>query len=87
MKRICVFCGSSPGAKPEYSQTAKDLGATLALNGYELIYGGSDLGLMGVVAQSVLDNNGRVQWGQMRGASQYICFRRHRTHVPLHLFP
>ena len=60
MKRICVFCGSSPGADPKFKETAAALGKEIALRGWELIYGGSDLGLMGVVAQSTVDNGGRV---------------------------
>jgi uncharacterized protein (TIGR00730 family) len=60
MKKVCIFCGSSPGAKPEYREAAEELGKTIAQKGLDLIYGGSDLGLMGVVAQSALDNNGRV---------------------------
>lgn len=60
MKRICVYCGSSLGSDPIYQKAARDLGSYLALNEIELVYGGSDLGLMGVIANSVLKNNGKV---------------------------
>lgn len=54
MQKICVFCGSSPGAKIEYSQAAEELGKVMAESGMELIYGGSDLGLMGILAHSAI---------------------------------
>jgi len=60
MNKICVFCGSSPGAKPEYARAAKELGATIARMGIEVIYGASDLGLMGIMAQGALDEGGKV---------------------------
>jgi uncharacterized protein (TIGR00730 family) len=57
---VCVFCGSAPGARPSYSQAARDLGAGLACAGITLVYGGGRLGLMGIVADSVLQAGGRV---------------------------
>lgn len=60
MKRICVFCGSSPGARPEYTEVAVAMGKALAANGLELVYGGGRVGLMGVVADAVLAAGGRV---------------------------
>ncbi len=60
IKRICVFCGSSPGARPEYTQTAKQLGQILASKKIGLVYGGSNVGLMGSVALGVLDAGGEV---------------------------
>jgi uncharacterized protein (TIGR00730 family) len=60
MKRICVFCGSNSGANPLYAQTAAAVGAFLAQNEIELVYGGGRVGLMGVVADSVLQNGGRA---------------------------
>jgi uncharacterized protein (TIGR00730 family) len=59
-KRICVFCGSSHGANPAYTQAAKDLGGELAQRGIELVYGGGNVGLMGVVADAVLAGGGHV---------------------------
>jgi uncharacterized protein (TIGR00730 family) len=60
MNKICVFCGSSPGAKLEYSQAAEELGRTIATRGMELVYGGSDLGLMGIVALAAIEGGAHV---------------------------
>jgi uncharacterized protein (TIGR00730 family) len=60
MKRICVFCGSSPGARPEYRERARELGALLARRGLGLVYGGGSVGLMGVVADGALSAGGEV---------------------------
>jgi uncharacterized protein (TIGR00730 family) len=59
-KSICVFCGSAPGVRPSYSAAARELGVALARNGMTLVYGGGRLGLMGIVADSVLQAGGRV---------------------------
>jgi len=61
MKRICVNCGSSPGFAPCYMAMARRLGQVLADRGYELIYGGADVGLMGEVANTVLQAGGVVR--------------------------
>jgi uncharacterized protein (TIGR00730 family) len=58
--RICVFCGSSPGRSPAYTATARRLGALLAARGIGLVYGGGNVGLMGVVADAVLADRGEV---------------------------
>jgi uncharacterized protein (TIGR00730 family) len=60
IKSICVFCGSAPGVRPGYSAAAKELGVALARNGMTLVYGGGRLGLMGIVADAVLQAGGRV---------------------------
>lgn len=60
IKRVCVFCGSSPGARPEYVQAAQQLGLALARQKIELIYGGGRIGLMGQIARTVLDAGGQV---------------------------
>lgn len=60
MKSICVFCGSSPGQSPIYSAAAKRLGAYLAQQQIELVYGGAQVGLMGAVADGCLEAGGRV---------------------------
>jgi uncharacterized protein (TIGR00730 family) len=60
MKRICVFCGSSPGARPEYVQAARQLGAIVAQRKIGLVFGGGKVGMMGQLAQAVLENNGEV---------------------------
>ena len=60
MKRVCVFCGSSPGASPTYAATAQRVGALLAQRGLTLVYGGGNVGLMGVLADAVLAHGGHV---------------------------
>ena len=60
MKRICVFCGSSLGTKPEYVRAAVLLGQTLANKNIGLVYGGGSVGLMGKIAHAVLQHGGDV---------------------------
>lgn len=60
MKRVCVFCGSSPGTRPEYRDTARLLGRTLAHRRLGLVYGGGSVGLMGVLADAALEAGGEV---------------------------
>lgn len=60
MKRICVYCGSSLGINSAHQNMARQLGKYLAISNIELVYGGSDMGLMGAIANSVLQNNGKV---------------------------
>lgn len=58
--RICVFCGSSPGGHGFYREQAAVFGQLLAERGIELVYGGAQVGLMGVLANAVLGAGGRV---------------------------
>ncbi|MEQ8331296.1 MAG: TIGR00730 family Rossman fold protein [Longimicrobiales bacterium] len=51
---VCVYCGSSPGARPEYTEAAVELGRGLARRGWGLVYGGASVGLMGTVADAAL---------------------------------
>ncbi|WP_349370338.1 TIGR00730 family Rossman fold protein [Salinarimonas sp.] len=60
MRRICVFCGSNPGHDPAYRAAAVALGETLAARGIGLVYGGASVGLMAVVADTVLAAGGEV---------------------------
>lgn len=60
MKRICVYCGSSPGWRAEYEAAAASLGAELLRRGIGLVYGGASKGLMGVLADAVLAGGGKV---------------------------
>jgi uncharacterized protein (TIGR00730 family) len=60
MKRICVYCGSSPGNNPAYAAAARELAGVLVRHELELVYGGADKGLMGVIADAVLEQGGRV---------------------------
>jgi len=60
MKRICVFCGSSAGSRPEYRACAEELGAELVRRNVGLVYGGGNVGLMGAIADSVLKAGGEA---------------------------
>lgn len=60
MKNICVYCGSSPGNQPIYAEGARSLARALVANNFGLVYGGSNLGLMGVVAEEVLAQGGNA---------------------------
>ena len=60
MRRVCVFCGSSIGNQPAYREAAEAMGALLAERGIGLVYGGGNVGLMGVIADAVLASGGDV---------------------------
>ncbi len=60
MQRICVFCGSSSGARPEYAAQAEALGEAIVRHGCSLVYGGGKVGLMGIIADAVLACGGEV---------------------------
>jgi uncharacterized protein (TIGR00730 family) len=60
MKRICVYCGSSAGVNPVHREAAVHLGTLLASRGIGLVYGGGNVGLMGVIADAVLHAGGEV---------------------------
>ncbi len=60
MKSICVFCGSSLGCNDAYINAARDLGALLAQRSIRLVYGGANVGLMGVLANACLEHGGTV---------------------------
>ncbi len=60
VKRVCIFCGSSPGSKPIYSEKARDTGRVLAENNIGLVYGGGKVGIMGAVAQAAMEAKGEV---------------------------
>ncbi|TIA86634.1 hypothetical protein E3P99_03627 [Wallemia hederae] len=57
---ICIYSGSSIGNKTVYTEAAQSIGRTLAASGITLVYGGGDAGLMGTVARSALESNGKV---------------------------
>ena len=59
-QRICVFCGSNSGTNPAYRDTAVTMGRLLSERGIELVYGGGNVGLMGVLADAVLASGGKV---------------------------
>ena len=60
MTSLCVFCGSSPGRDPSFAAAGRAFGALLARERITLIYGGGHVGLMGVLADAVLEAGGRV---------------------------
>jgi uncharacterized protein (TIGR00730 family) len=60
VRRICVFCGSSPGTDTRYREAAADLGRLLASEGIGVVFGGGSIGLMGVVADAALAADGDV---------------------------
>jgi uncharacterized protein (TIGR00730 family) len=60
MKSICVYCGSNAGNKPAYAERAIALGDRIANEGLQLVYGGGNVGLMGIVADAVLTAGGEV---------------------------
>jgi uncharacterized protein (TIGR00730 family) len=60
IKCICVYCGSGPGADPSFVEAAREFGQILAENHIALVFGGGSIGLMGAVANSVLDHGGHV---------------------------
>jgi uncharacterized protein (TIGR00730 family) len=60
VRRVCVFCGSSPGARPAYAEATTELARVLVAEGLELVYGGADVGLMGTLADTVLAEGGEA---------------------------
>ncbi len=60
LQKICVYCGSSPGRKKEYIEGAEKLGYILVQRNIELVYGGASVGVMGSLANAVLQNGGKV---------------------------
>ena len=60
MKRVCVFCGSNAGARPEYGDAARDLAGVMARRGLGLVFGGGNVGLMGMLADAMLQAGGEV---------------------------
>jgi predicted Rossmann-fold nucleotide-binding protein len=55
MKRICVFCGSSPGSRPEYRAAAEEMAAKLVRRIIGLLYGGGNIGTLGIIADAVAE--------------------------------
>jgi len=60
IKSICVFCGSSPGADPDFTSSARELGKLMGQRGITLVYGGSNIGLMRAIADACLAEGGHV---------------------------
>lgn len=78
MKRICVFAGSNPGVHAAYAEVAEKLGEELVARNLELVYGGSNMGLMGRVANAVLSGGGKAI-----GIMPTGLFRREIVHAGL----
>jgi uncharacterized protein (TIGR00730 family) len=78
MQSLCVFCGSSQGKRPEYAQMARRLGHEIAERGWGLVFGGSSVGLMGILADAVLEAGGEVT-----GVLPRELFRREVAHTGL----
>ncbi len=57
---VCVFCGSSTGTDSVYAEAARETGRLLASGGHTLVYGGGNIGLMGILADTMLEGGGRV---------------------------
>ncbi len=60
MRRVCVFCGSNAGARSEYAEAARELAAMLVERKLGIVYGGGNVGLMGVLADAALERGGEV---------------------------
>jgi uncharacterized protein (TIGR00730 family) len=60
MQRVCVFCGSSPGARPAYAEATAEVARLLAGEGIAVVYGGGHVGLMGVLADTVMAAGGEA---------------------------
>jgi uncharacterized protein (TIGR00730 family) len=60
IRKVCVYCGSGPGRDPDFGLAARKFGKILAESGVGLVYGGGSIGLMGEIANAVLDNGGHV---------------------------
>lgn len=78
LRRVAVFCGSSPGVRPAYTGAARALGAALAAGGLGLVYGGGRVGLMGAVADAVLEGG-----GEATGVIPYALVQREVAHAGL----
>ncbi|HLA63294.1 MAG TPA: TIGR00730 family Rossman fold protein, partial [Rhodothermales bacterium] len=78
LRRVAVFCGSSPGGRPAYMEAARTLGAALAAEGLGLVYGGGRVGLMGAVADAVLEAG-----GEATGVIPYALVQREVAHAGL----
>lgn len=75
IKRICVFCGSSNGKREVYAEQARALGQTMAANGIGLVYGAGGIGLMGTIADAVIQSSGEVI-----GIIPYALATKERAH-------
>lgn len=75
LRRVCVYCGSSPGADPRFREAAAGVGRTLAAEGIGVVYGGGTVGLMGALADAAL-----AAGGEVTGVIPSGLFRREHAH-------
>ena len=78
MKRLCVFCGSSAGVRPGYTEAARSLGDLLGRRGVALVYGGGNVGLMGTIADAAL-----AAGGEVIGVIPHLLARKELAHTGL----
>jgi len=76
LESLCVYCGAKSGSNPVYATVAAELGRALAQQGTRLVYGGGNVGLMGVIADAVLE-----QGGQVTGVIPEALVSRELAHV------
>jgi uncharacterized protein (TIGR00730 family) len=81
MKRVCVYCGSSPGARDHYQLAAKQLANELVHRDMELIYGGASVGIMGTLADAVLDAGGNATGVMPRALVEKEIAHPNLTHL------
>ncbi len=81
IRRLCVFCGSRPGNRPEYLAAARRLGGLLVEQGIGLVYGGASVGVMGAVADAVLKGGGEVIGVIPQGLLQREIAHNHLTEL------
>lgn len=60
MRSVCIFCGSRPGSRPDYTEAARETGAALGARGVRLVFGGGRVGLMGIVADAAMEAGGEA---------------------------
>jgi uncharacterized protein (TIGR00730 family) len=81
MKAICVYCGSSPGRLEDYADGARALASALVARNLGLVYGGASIGLMGLVANTVLQLGGRVVGVIPKGLARKEVMHRHLSEL------
>jgi hypothetical protein len=81
MKAICVYCGSSPGRLEVYASAARALGQALVERDLGLVYGGASIGLMGLIADTVLQLGGRAVGVIPKGLARKEVVHRHLTEL------
>lgn len=75
IKRVCVFCGSSSGKQEIYAEQARALGQAMTANGIGLVYGAGGIGLMGTIADTIIEAN-----GEAIGVIPYALATKERAH-------